>query len=64
MRVSKKAYAKINLCLNVLGKMENGFHELDSLVVTVDLYDKVTLVKRKDKKVTLTVAFPTFLLSS
>lgn len=55
MRVSKKAYAKINLCLNVLGKMENGFHELDSLVVTVDLYDKVTLVKRKDKRVTLTV---------
>jgi 4-diphosphocytidyl-2-C-methyl-D-erythritol kinase len=35
--------------------MENGFHELDSLVVTVDLYDKVTLVKRNDNKVTLTV---------
>ena len=56
MRVSKKAYAKINLCLNVTGKLDNGFHGLDSLVVTVDLYDKVTLVKRNDNKVILTVS--------
>ncbi len=53
MRVTKKGYAKINLCLNVGAKTEYGFHELDSLVVTVDLYDKVTLVKRRDKKITL-----------
>ena len=53
MRVTKKGYAKVNLCLNVGAKTKDGFHELDSLVVTVDLYDKVTLVKRRDKKITL-----------
>lgn len=55
MRKSKKAYAKINLCLNVSKRQENGFHDLESVVVTVDLYDKITLVSRKDKKVTLKV---------
>ena len=53
MRVTKKGYAKVNLCLNVGAKTKDGFHELDSLVVTVDLYDKVTLVKRRHKKITL-----------
>ena len=54
MRVSKKAYAKINLCLTVFQKNEQGFHNLESLVTTVDLFDKVTLSTRKDKKITLT----------
>lgn len=55
MRVTKKAYAKINLCLNVSSKTEKGFHNLESLVTTVDLFDKVTLEKRKDNKITLKV---------
>ena len=55
MRKSKKAYAKINLCLNVGEKTDGGFHALESVVVTVDLYDKVTLFTRKDNKVTLKV---------
>lgn len=56
MKVSKKAYAKVNLALNVFNKTSEGYHELDSLVVTVDLFDKVIISKRKDKQVTLKVA--------
>ena len=56
MRVTKKAYAKVNLALNVFDKTNSGYHQLDSLVVTVDLFDKVTLISRRDKKVNLKVA--------
>ena len=41
------AFAKLNLTLDIVGK-ENGYHMLDSLVLTVDLCDKVVLKKRKD----------------
>ena len=27
-----RSYAKINLCLNITGKREDGFHELDIYV--------------------------------
>ena len=47
MRVVEKAYAKINLALCVTGA-KDGFHTLDSVVTTVDLYDTVTLTTRKD----------------
>ncbi len=45
--VRLNAYAKLNLTLDVTGK-ENGFHMLDSVVVTVDLFDRVVLKRRKD----------------
>ncbi len=45
--VRQNAYAKLNLTLDVVGR-ENGYHMLDSLVVTVDLSDRIVLKKRKD----------------
>ena len=41
------AYAKLNLTLDIVGK-EEGYHLLDSLVVTVDLIDRVVVKKRRD----------------
>lgn len=41
-----KAYAKLNLTLFVTGE-EGGYHNLDSLVTTVDLYDVVKVAKRR-----------------
>ena len=49
-----KAYGKINITLNVLGA-QNGYHNLDSVVTTVDKFDKVTVSKRKDDKILLTL---------
>lgn len=34
-----KAYAKINLALKVLGKREDGYHELEMIMVNVGIYD-------------------------
>lgn len=44
--------AKINLTLDVLG-VTGGFHDLESLVASIDLYDKITVTKRQDNVITL-----------
>jgi len=46
--VNLKAPAKINLYLWILGKRPNGYHDIDSLMQTVSLYDELTL-ERSDK---------------
>lgn len=40
-----KAYAKINLTLDVTGKREDGFHTLDTVMQSVSLWDDVELTK-------------------
>ena len=52
--VRQKSYAKINLTLNVTGE-EGGFHTLDSIVASVDLYDLIVLKRRRDKLVSITM---------
>lgn len=39
--VDAKAPAKINLTLEVLGKRPDGFHEIRSVIQTIDLYDSL-----------------------
>ena len=48
-----KAYAKINLSLKVLKKRDDGYHDLDMLMINVNLYD--TLVFRKSNEVLVTM---------
>lgn len=38
-----KAYAKINLCLDVVGKREDGYHELDMIMMPLDLHDVISI---------------------
>lgn len=52
--VKIQAHAKLNLTLDVLGK-KGAFHEIDSLVVTIDLSDKIVLKKRRDKQIRLSM---------
>ncbi len=40
-----KALAKINLGLDVLGKRDNGYHDVRMVMQTIYLYDNVTLTK-------------------
>ena len=49
-KVTIKAYAKLNLTLEIFG-VENGFHQLDSLVTTIDLFDTVIVRARTDNKI-------------
>ncbi len=44
-KISEKAYAKINLTLDVLGKYPNGYHELEMIMQQVDLCDIVDITK-------------------
>jgi len=48
-----KAPAKINLTLDITGKLDNGYHTIDSIMQTVSLYDEVELEKTDDGKVSL-----------
>lgn len=47
-----KAYAKLNLTLGITG-VKDGYHMLDSLVCTVDLFDLIIMNKRRDDLVTV-----------
>lgn len=46
----EKAYAKVNLTLDISG-VKDGYHQLDSLVIALNLYDLITVKKRKDGKI-------------
>ncbi len=48
---TEKAYAKLNLSLDVLGRREDGYHDLAMLMQTVSLCDRVSLRFREDGKV-------------
>lgn len=40
--IKRRAYAKINLALDVLGKYPNGYHEVKMVMQTIDLYDELS----------------------
>ena len=42
-KIEKKAYAKVNLMLRVIGKRLDGYHDLQMVNAKIDLYDTVTL---------------------
>lgn len=52
--VRVKAYAKINLTLDITGA-SGGYHTIDSVVASIDLYDLITVKKRRDKLVSVTM---------
>lgn len=42
-----KSYAKINISLNVLNKHEDGYHELDSVMLPIELHDSLIMEEQK-----------------
>ncbi|MBQ4333008.1 MAG: 4-(cytidine 5'-diphospho)-2-C-methyl-D-erythritol kinase [Clostridia bacterium] len=53
MSVTVHAPAKINLTLDIVGTREDGYHLLESIFQSVDIYDTVTARKRLGQRVTL-----------
>ena len=41
--ITRNAYAKINLGLDVTGVLPNGYHEVKMVMQTVNLYDELTI---------------------
>ena len=40
-RIQVRAYGKINLCLDVLRRLENGYHEVEMVMQQILLHDDV-----------------------
>jgi len=47
---SVKSYAKINISLNIKSKREDGYHELDSIMVPIELHDSI-LISRSSNNI-------------
>lgn len=58
MKITLKAYAKINLMLDILSRLENGYHDLYMIMQSVSLYDTVTVEKTGTKNITITCDVP------
>lgn len=52
-KLSLKAYAKINLALDVLSKREDSYHELKMLMQTIDIYDTLHFKLLAEDKIIL-----------
>lgn len=55
--VVARAYAKINLGLEILAKRDDGYHELRTILQTVDFCDELTF-RRAEDGITLTTSDP------
>ncbi|MBD3614291.1 4-(cytidine 5'-diphospho)-2-C-methyl-D-erythritol kinase [Kingella kingae] len=47
------APAKLNLDLRIIGRLPNGYHELESIFVLIDLCDTLAIQSRNDSKIIL-----------
>ena len=45
-----KSYAKINISLGVLGKLNSKLHRIESLISFIDLYDEIFISEIKQNK--------------
>ncbi len=53
-----KAMAKINLGLDVLGKREDGYHEVRMIMQTIRMYDILDIRKTRKPGIVLTTNLP------
>jgi 4-diphosphocytidyl-2-C-methyl-D-erythritol kinase len=50
-RIFEKAYAKVNLTLEILGKRRDGYHDLASVMQAVDLFDRITITATESDEI-------------
>ncbi|MGN0369016.1 MAG: 4-(cytidine 5'-diphospho)-2-C-methyl-D-erythritol kinase [Butyrivibrio sp.] len=51
--INMRAYAKINLGLDVLGTLDNGYHEVRMVMQNIDMFDKVNIFKNNSGRITV-----------
>lgn len=54
MEIKVKAYAKINLMLDIIYRRTDGYHDLFMIMQSIGIYDTVTVTETKSKKITIT----------
>ncbi len=55
LTLSANAPAKINWYLNVLSKRDNGYHDIQTVMQTIDLYDTVCVTKADHKEIKVSI---------
>ena len=58
MTENLKAYAKINITLDVVGKRPDGYHNLKSIMQTVSLYDEIDMKTDDSGEIIISVNWP------
>lgn len=58
MVYTEKAYAKLNLSLDILGRRADGYHEMRMVMQSVDLADTVTMTMQPEPGLCLTADLP------
>lgn len=53
--ITKRAYGKLNLSLDIVGKREDGYHFVRMIMQTVNLYDVITIEKQTQPDIFLTI---------
>ena len=57
-KIRVRAHAKINLYLDVVGKREDGYHNLETIFHSIGLHDDVTIRKQETKGITIHCEHP------
>lgn len=57
-KIRIRAHAKINLYLNVVGKREDGYHNLETIFHSIALHDDVIIRKQDTKQITVHCEHP------
>lgn len=52
--ITRKAYAKVNLALDVIRRRDDGYHEVRMIMQTVGLHDTLTFTKCEKSGITIT----------
>lgn len=58
--MKERAYAKINLCLDVVQRREDGYHELNMIMVPIDFYDVLEMNVASEMSMRTNVGFLPF----
>ena len=56
--ITRKAYAKINLGLDVVGRRDDGYHLVRMIMQSIDLFDELSFENRDDNKIVIETADP------
>lgn len=57
-KITIRAMAKINLGLDVLGRRDNGYHEVKMIMQTIDLYDTLIFEKKREEGIVIEANHP------
>ena len=57
-KIRVRAHAKINLYLDVVGKREDGYHNLETIFHSIGLHDDVIISKKQTKDITVHCEHP------